>query len=756
MPDSGIPIDSPTRWTGRPVRRREDERLLRGAGRFVTDIVPADCLHVVFVRSPHASADIRSIAVDDAKAHPGVVAVLTAADLGTTGKAGVNALVPGTRALSFETLATTEVSAVGQPVAAVIADTVAAATDAAELIAIDYAPRDRPIESGDEMMAQRWSTGDVDAAFREAAATVRVEVRHSRVAAMPLEPRATVAAWDEMADQMIVWVPTQSPHRARDDLALILGVDGERLRVIAPDVGGAFGAKASIFPEDALVAWATWHLRHPVRWGGSRGEDLLAGTHGRGGTLVGDMALDADGTIKALRADVAFPLGHWMPFSSVVPARNAARILPGPYRVPAVDIGLRGHLDHAAPLGIYRGAGRPEAAMLMERLIDEAARTLALDPLLVRRRNLIGAADFPWRTPTGQMLDSGNFQALLDRTLTLADEPDLRLRQAERRQAGEIVGIGLSLFAEPCGEGWESADIRLGGDGTIIVATGSTAQGQGRETAFAQLVADELGVAPERVVIRHGDTGTTPRGIGALASRSTPIGGSALIRAADEFRRKAATLVEQLLQVSPGAVVFDGQRFVDRHSGRTMDWAALAAALHGEAEPSSLRVSLQYRADGEAWSSGCCLALLSIDGETGEPHLENLFCVDDIGTIVNPLLVEGQLIGGIAQGIGEALLERIVYDEHGQLLTGSLMDYAMPRATDMPPIRHGTIVTPSPLNLLGAKGVGEAGCIGAPAAIVNAAIDALSPFGVRHLDMPLTAETLWRTLWAAGSKETKT
>lgn len=755
MPDTGNMTDDRVRWTGQPIRRREDDRLLRGEGRYVTNVVPENCLHLVFVRSPHAHAEIRSLAIDAARAMPGVVAALTAADLGEVGRAAVNPLVPGVRPLSFEPLAIERVTAVGQPVAAIVATGASAALDAAEQVAIDYDAHDPPAGPRDERMAQRWVEGDLDAAFRDAATVVRVEVQHSRVAAMPLEPRATVAAWDDAAGQLIVWLPTQSPHRARDDLAQILGVEVDRLRVIAPDVGGAFGAKASLHAEDAVVAWAAWHLRAPVRWSASRGEDLLAGTHGRGGALSGEMALDAEGAFLGLRAEIAFPLGHWMPYSAVVPARNAARILPGPYRVPAVDIAMRGYIDHRAPLGIYRGAGRPEAAMLMERLVDEAARALKRDPAALRRRNMVRAIDFPWRTPTGQILDSGHYEALIERVLAMADYPGLRERQTERRAAGDLVGIGLALFVEPCGEGWESAEIALEPDGAILVATGSTAQGQGRETAVAQLAADALGVPLDRIRVRHGDTATAPRGIGALASRSTPIGGSAVLRAADEFRRQAAARLAQLLQIDSCAVGFDGGVFVDRGSGRTTDWTSLAKAIAADPDAGELRVSLQYRADGEAWSSGCCLAALSVDRETGVPTLESLHCVDDIGTVVNPMLVEGQLVGGIAQGIGEALLERIVYDEHGQLLTGSLMDYAMPRATDMPPIALDSLHTPSPLNPLGAKGVGEAGCIGAPAAIVNAAVDALSPLGVRHLDMPLTSETLWRTLSAAGAKESQ-
>ncbi len=734
-------------WIGRGRPRVEDVRLLAGRGRYVGDIALPGCLHLVFLRSPHASAAIRAIDVKAACAHPGVAAAFTGADVAGLGQAAVNPLVPDLKPLPFALLAHDEALAVGQPVAAVLADTLEAAQDAAELIQVDYAPRD-PAGFPDAIRLNHGRNGGEAARlFGEADRIVDVAIAYERVAAMPLEPRTAAASFDPESERLTVYLSTQTPHRARTDLAAILGIAAERLRVVAPDVGGAFGGKASLFPEDALVAYAALTLRRSVRWQGSRAEDLLAGTHARGGRLEGALAVSNDGNVQAMRARLDFPLGHWMPYSAVVPGRNAARILPGPYQVDAVEVSLNASASHQAAMGIYRGAGRPEAAMLQERLMDRAARAVGLDPLELRRRNLRPDHLHPTRTATGEWLDSGRYGAVLERAAMLAGYDHLRANQATRRAAGEIVGIGIGLFIEPCGQGWESAEIRLLPDGRIEVACGATAQGQGRETAFQQIVADVLRLPPEAIDILQGDTDASPPGIGALASRGTAIGGSAVKRAAEELLRLAFARATRLLQCG-GCDLDHSARGFDA-GGATLSWAALAAA-GGEA----LMVRAVYEAPGEAWSTGCCIAALTIDADTGVPRIEQLTCVDDIGTVVNPMLVEGQILGGAAQGIGEALMERVVYDRELQLLTGSLMDYAMPRASDIPPIKIGSLATPSPVNALGAKGVGEAGTIGVPAAIANAVVDALAPWGVEHLDLPLTAEKIWRAMRAAEAKGT--
>jgi aerobic carbon-monoxide dehydrogenase large subunit len=747
--------DTTTGWMGRSVLRREDRRLVTGRGAYVDDHLPEGCLHLEFVRSQVGHGKILDIDCDSARDAEGVVAVFTAADLVGLGDSAVNFLLADIAPAPLRMLASDVVSAAGQPVAAVVASSLAAARDAAGLVHVDIEPL--PLLVGDErkqVLSHDWRSGEVEDAFAAAAHVVSVEVEHSLLAPMALEPRAALASFE--GDFLTAWFSTQTPNRARDDLARILGLPLAQIRVVAPDVGGAFGGKASIYPEEVMVAWASKELGRPVKWCSTRSDELLAASHGRGGTTHGEMAVSVDGRVLGLRARLSFRQGHWTPFSAVVPARNAGRILPGPYRVGAVDIGIKGFLSHGAAVGIYRGAGRPEATMLMERLMDEAARKLAIDPMEIRRRNLIPADAFPYNTPTGEVLDSGNYALLIDKAVARSNYAELRARQARRREAGEVVGIGVGLYIEPCGQGWESAGISLCRDGSFNATTGSSAQGQGRETAFSQIVADALNVSPDRVAIRHGDTAEVPTGIGALASRSTAIGGGAMVRACDALREQILQAAAASLECDAGSLVFGDEGVVAEHGfGRLVPWRDLAEQLigaEGDPKDQALSSSVVFHADGEAWASGCCLAVVAIDRDTGVIAIEQLLWVDDAGRILNPLLVRGQLVGGMAQGLGEALMERIVYDEDGQLLTGSLMDYAVPRAVDIPSVRIEKIETPSPTNPLGVKGVGEAGCIGIPAALVNAVSDALAPFGASNLQMPLTSEKIWLALQgSAGS-----
>jgi carbon-monoxide dehydrogenase large subunit len=735
---------------GQPLLRREDACLVTGRGRYVGDIAPEGCLHVAFVRSGEAHGRIDGIETEDALEMPGVVAVYTGADVAHLGELPVNALIDNLTLPGWPVLARDKVYAVGQPLAAVIAESPAQALDAADLVYAEIEALDPVMDGvegpdifeavpGNRAASQRWAAGDVDAAFAAADRVVSVEIPYPRLAPTTLEPRAALAEWRE--DGMTVWLSTQTPHRARTDLADIAGLDFETLRVIAPDVGGAFGMKASLYPEDALTAWAAARLKRPVKWTATRGEDLLSATHARNLTVKGDLALSKDGDLLGLRATTVALLGHWLPYSGGIPPRNAARILPGPYRVPAVDIHAAAYLSTTAPVGIYRGAGRPEAAMLMERLMDAAARALDMDPVELRRRNLLGPEAMPYRTPTGETFDSGDFPALLDALVKAADYRGLRAETARRRASGEIAGIGLCLYVEPCGAGWENARVGLGPDGSIVAATGSSAQGQGRETAFAQIVADAVGVVPEQVIVLEGDTATTPKGVGALASRSTPIGGGAMLQAASIFRDIARVKAAELLQANSDVLTVTAQGF--SAGDAVLSWTALA-----EAAP-DLSAEANFETEDEAWGSGAVLAQVSIEAETGEPRIEDLLWIDDAGTVINPMLVEGQLHGGIAQAIGEVLLERIVYDADGQLLTGSFMDYGIPRAADIPPVAIQKRSTPSPRNPLGAKGVGEAGTIGAPPAIMNAFLDALAPFGVQDIQMPVSSEAIWRAINSA-------
>ncbi len=690
--------------------RREDDALLRGAGQYVHDVHLPGSLHLVFARGDQAHATLLGVGCTAARAASGVAAVLTAADIGPAFMPAINPLLEVSGDMTFPLLASSALRYVGQPVALVLASSRSAAQRAAALVTLDTAPLPVVLDFADTAATTRVSFQSGTPAASGASATyrARVTLRCPRVAAMAMEPRACCAQWDAATSTMTVWLGTQTPARAQADIANVLALPIEQVRVIAPDVGGAFGFKASVYPEELLVALAARHVQGSVRWQSSRSDDFVSGMHGRGSHMQGELAVDEAGRFVSLQAQLHFTHGAWLPYSAVVPLRNAARILPGPYALRDLDIQGQASRSNLAPVNIYRGAGRPEAALLMETLVEQAARQSGIDVVEIRRRNLVPAASMPWRTGTGETLDSGDHAALLDRACARFGYATERAQQAQREAVGESVGIGLAMYLEPCGQGFEAARVSMQPDGLVSVASGAPAQGQGHATTFAQIAARELGCAEESVTVLLGDTALCPRGIGALASRSVAIGGSAIVQACREL---------------------------------------LARRQAGAALP--ITVEARYTA-AEAWAAGCVIVRLRIDNQTGEPHIERVVWVDDAGHIINPALAKGQLLGGAAQGLGQALMEALVHDDAGQLLTGSLMDYAVPRAHDMPAIEIESMATPSPNNLLGAKGVGEAGCIGVPAAIMNAARDALRHCGEAELHLPLTAEQLWRVLRAAG------
>lgn len=698
--------------------RREDPRLLAGRGAFVSSQRVPGLRHVAFVRSTVACGRLLGLDTEAARAMPGVQAVLTLADLGVVASPPVN-LLGEQPVLPQAALTDGQVRWLGQPLALVVAATAAQARAAAETVYADvdetppqgdHAGSDSdngaaPVHADvpdDRVLALHRSHGTMPAGGGR---SVQAEVHCPRVAAMPMEPRAAQLAFEH--GRLDAWVSTQTPARARLDLARAAGLAPEQVRVRAVDVGGAFGAKASVFPEDLLLAAAVVKLGGALRWQATRMEDLLSGTHGRASRLQGRLFIDEHGAPLALQAQGDFALGAWVPFSGLVPARNTARIVPGPYRVPAWDVHVQARLSNAPAVGIYRGAGRPEAVMLMERLADEAAHAAGIDPLDWRLRHAFGPDELPREGPGERWLDRADLPGLLREAADLIGYAGRRAALPARRARGECAGLGLSLYVEPCGSGFEAATLTAETDGRYTLATGSTAQGQGRETALATLVARELGCAPEAVTVRHGDTATCPDGVGALASRSTPIGGSAALAACRALR-------EQL----------DG----------------------GAARPCT--VVRRDSVPNEAWASGCVIAAVAIDPATGALTVEQMAWVDDAGPAVHPALLEGQLRGGLVQGLGQALMERVVYDDHGQLLSGSLMDYALPRAADVPPLLLASRPTPSAANALQAKGAGEAGCIGVPPALLNAVHDALRGAGVdttqADLAFPLTSERLWR------------
>ena len=702
-----------------PLLRVEDAALISGQGRYVGDIRLPGQLHAVFARSPYAHALIRGIEAEAARELPGVRAVLLPEDFAGLPQPRVNALLPGMRCPQAPAVPLDRVRAVGAPYALVIAESRAQAQAAADLIfldaeelpvALDFAEPGAPALYEDlpdnQALSYDFACGD---SLPDEAADTQLSLALPRVSPAPMEPRCALLAWDAGDQRLQAWLSTQTPSRAREDLALALRLAPDQVQVCAPDVGGAFGGKASVFLEDLMLAWAARRLAAPLLWQASRGEDLLSATHGRASRLQGRLWLDAQGRLSALQADCEFALGHWLPYSAAAPLRNACRILPGPYRVATQRVAGRGRLSNAAAVNIYRGAGRPEATLLMERLLDEAAAASGRDPLDLRLANCWTPQQLPADLPNGQRLDACDLPGLLQRAAEGFGYAARRQEQARRRAAGELLGLGLALYVEPCGQGGESVRITAHPDGSYEVATGATAQGQGRETSFALIAAEVLGCAPERIRVRQGDTANCPAGIGALASRSTAIGGSALLRAAQQLRREIA---------------------------------AGAGLPH--------TVELMHQVAHEAWAAGCVMLQLAVDRDSGQPRIEALHWVDDAGHVIAPRLVQGQLMGGLAQGLGAALMERLVYDEQGQLLTGSLMDYALPRAEDLPEhISLDSLAVPSQANELGAKGVGEAGCIGVPAALMNAAQDALRPLGLAAPDFPLSAERLWRALQGA-------
>lgn len=725
-------------FVGQSLRRREDAALLTGQGRFAADIpAPPGTLAARFLRAPSGPGRIVVLDAGTARAMPGIVAVFTAADLPPAAQPPVNRFFDGLPPAGFAPLAGPEVPFVGAPVALVLAETAAQAEDAVEAITLDVAAADA---TEPQAFAAVLGNGAVAAPV-----AVGVTLRHARLAPAAMEPRAVLAVPGE--GRLRLHLSSQTPHRAKADLAAVLGLDPALVHVAGGDVGGSFGAKASITPEEAAVAAAAWRLRRPVRWVATRSEEFLTAARGRGMTLSGQMGFDPTGRAVSLDAAVSAALGHRLTYSAAVPARNAARCLPGPYAVAAVAARTEGRVTPEPAIGIYRGAGRPEAAILLERLMDAAARRLGLSPVAIRRRNLLPAEALPHAMPTGETLDSGDYPALLDRALVLAggDWDALAAARDARRARGERVGLGVACYVEPCGQGWESARIEITGDGRVVAATGSTAQGQGRETAAAQMVADALRLAdPALVTVLHGNTDATPAGIGALASRSTGIGGGALLLAAERLHDAARPIAARLLNAPPEDVVpAPGGFALVSDAARRVAWASLGP----------LAAEARFETMNEAWSAGCVISRVALDADTGAVTIEHLAWADDVGTIVNPMLAKGQMWGGLAQGIGEVFSECIATDDAGTLLSGSFMDYAMPRAGDMPrAVALGSPEVPAHAlnNPLGAKGIGEAGTIGVPAALLNAISDAIGGLP-DDVSLPLTPELIWRMLRQGGT-----
>jgi carbon-monoxide dehydrogenase large subunit len=760
-------------YVGSSIRRREDRPLLTGAGRFVDDIKLPGMLHMAVIRSPHAHARLVAVDTRAAARIPGVAAVITGSDLPSPiPRLPAVPMYPGVTRVLHPLLAETVVRYAGEPVAAVLARDRYVARDAAERVRAEYEPLpavvdlDAALEPGAPVIHPALGSnvvftldaggGDLEATFRQADVVVEAEFEQPRLAAVPLECRGVVASYDVARERLEVWLSTQIPHGARDGIAEVLGIPPARVRVVAPEVGGGFGAKGMLYPDEALAAYMAWHLRRPVKWVEDRVENLRATIHGRGQRARLRAAASREGVILAVEGDILADLGAYcLSVAAVIPSLTP-RVALGAYRIAQARFRLRGVATTQTPTGPYRGAGRPEGAYYIERLTDLIAARLEMDPADVRRRNFIET--FPYRSPTGLVYDSGSYRALLDRALARADYARWRDEQVRRRcSGGRPLGIGVSCWIELAGGGelWEEGMVRLEPSGRVTVLTGSSAHGQGHETVFSQIIADALGVEPEHVTVLHGDTDVIPEGIGTFASRSLALGGSAVAKAADEVRGRVIAIAARLLEAAPHDLVLGGGRVIVRGTpGRAVSLADVARTAAGarSGEAAGLSANVRFEAERGMVPSGAHVAVVEVDPETGIVRILQYVAVDDCGRVVNPLIVDGQVHGSVVQGIGQALFERIAYDGAGQPLTASLLDYAVPAAPQLPAIETDRIETPSPVNPLGAKGVGESGTTGAPPAVVGAVIDALRASGATAVALPVTPERVWRALRGDGPR----
>jgi carbon-monoxide dehydrogenase large subunit len=771
------------------LKRKEDPRLIQGLAHYVDDLRLPEMHYVAFVRSPHAHARIRSIDTTRAQTAPGVLAVLTGQDLDKAmGVIPCAAQLPEMKLALRPPLAKERVLFVGEPVALVVAADRYTARDAAELVEVEYEPLtpvvdpEKALAKGapvlhpqySDNVAYRWELegGDVKAAFAKADKVIRQRMVNQRLIPVAMEPRAVVADYQPGENQLTVWSSTQIPHLLRTQIAAVLGVPEYVVHVIAPEVGGGFGSKLNVYAEEVLVAHLAMRLGKPMKWTESRRENFQATIHGRDQIATMELAVRRDGTILGLRCRILADLGaYYQLLTPLIPTLTGLMIC-GCYKIPAVRVEITGVFTNKMATDAYRGAGRPEATYFIERAMDLVAAELKKDPAEIRRKNFPQPKEFPYATPTGLIYDSANYQKSLDAALKKSNYRKLRAQQAKLRRQGRYLGIGLSTYVEICAMGpssampaggWESATVRVEPTGKVNVLTGASPHGQGQETSFAQIAADLLGLEPDDIRVVHGDTAVVPYGIGTFGSRATAVGGTAVYTALTKVRDKLAAIAGHILQEDPKRLVFrDRKIFLKSNPAKSLAFAeAVSAAYVAKTLPPGMEPGLEathfFEPSNFTFPFGAHVAVVEVDAETGEVHLLRYVAVDDCGRVINPLLVDGQVHGGIVQSLGQAFLEEAVYDENGQLLTGELTDYAIPRAWDVPRLETARTVTPSPVNPLGVKGVGEAGTIGATPALINAVVDALAPFGVRHLDMPARRERIWqliRRARQAGSRPT--
>ncbi len=766
------------KFIGARVRRKEDPRLITGTATYTDDITLPRMLHAAFARSPEAHARILTIDVAAVREMPGVVAVYTGADLDDD-----IATLPCVHSIEdlkeppHPAVAIDEVNYVGDAVAVVVAETAAEAEDAARAVVVEYEPlpvvTDVVAATGDDTALVHpdletnvaftavTDIGAIDKAFAAAAVVVEERIMNQRQIPIAMEPRSVVADYDAGYDKLTVWSSTQVPHFVRLLVAAVCGHPENRVRVVAPEVGGGFGSKLNFYAEEAVVAHLAKALGRPVKWTGRRTEDILATIHGRDQLCDLQVAAGDDGSLLGLRVTLYQDLGAYHQLLTPVIPGLTVGMLPGCYTVANLHATLHGVFTNKTPTDAYRGAGRPEATFIIERAMDLIAQALGKDPVEVRRKNFPASDAFPFASATEMQYDSGDYHGTLDMLLEKAGYDALRKEQDSRRAAGELVGLGLSTYVEICGigpssamtaGGWEACELEVRRTGKVVVKTGISPHGQGEETTFAQIVADGLGVTPDDVEVLHGDTDTTEQGIGTFGSRGQAVGGGALSRCVESIRDKARRIAAHLTEADVEDIVFEDGKLYPRgvpaqamEFQQIVDAAYVASDLPAEIEP-GLSSTHFFDPPNFTFPFGAHLAVVAVDPETGEVNLERYLAVDDCGRIINPMIVEGQLHGGIAQGIAQALFEDAVYDDNGQLVNGSLMDYAVPKASYLPDFELAHSETLTPVNPLGAKGVGEAGTIASAAAIINAVVDALMPFNVKHLDMPASPQRVWRAM----------
>ena len=770
-----------SRMVGAEVRRKEDPRLITGSSTYVDDLKIPGLAHVAMVRSPYPHARIGAIDTSAAEAMPGVIAVITGEELaryvgplsGAAGEGG-----SGEEA-SYEereeeaeasppiwAIARDKVRWIGEIVAAVVAESRYQAEDAAETVEIEYealpsvtdpeaamadgAPQLYPMVKNNIGATWDRDHGDIEAAFRDAPVVAKARIRSQRLAGVPMEPRAVLATPDPLINGITVWTSTQAPHWNRNSIADGLDLPATRVRAIAPEVGGGFGVKIGAYQEDFIVSALAFTMQRPVKWIETRSENFLGTNHGRDQWADVEIAAEKDGRIRGLRMHVIQDLGAYPRGTDL--AELTGRMSSGCYDIPALEFRSRSVYTNTMALGAYRGAGRPEAAYYVERAIDLVADAAGLDPVEVRRRNFIAPFDNGYTTASGEKYDTGDYTKALDRALEVSGYQALRAEQAEGRKNGRYLGIGLASYVEICGFGpFESATVRVETNGDVTVYTGISPHGQGQETSFAQIVADGLGVPMEKIGVNHGDTLNTPQGNGTMGSRGLAVGGGAVVMALDKVRDRARAIAAHLLEAAAEDIDISQDGFRVRGvPDRGVTLEEIADKAYSDSLPAELGVGLEatefFRPDDETFPFGTHVAVVEVFPDTGVVELKRFVTVDDCGVIISPNLVRGQVHGGVAQGIGQALLEEIVYDPSGELLTGTLNDYAIPRAVNFPALETHHTETPTYLNPLGAKGIGEAATIGSTPAVANAVVDALEPWGITHLDVPLTPERVWRAI----------